>query len=229
MKSNWLGGARSPDLADPLGAGRARVLIVPLGSTEQHGPHLPVSTDSIIAEAWADAFAESIETPALVAPMLPYGAAGEHQSFAGTLSIGTEALVTVVIELCRSAAHRFDRIVVLSGHGGNADALHTAAHRLVAEAHRIDVVLPVLPGADAHGGRTETSLMLHLAPELVRLDLAERGATEPVAELLPRLRAGGVAAVSSNGVLGDPTGASAEEGRSILAALVRHARTATGL
>ena len=75
-------------------------------------------------------------------------------------------------------------------------------------------------GGDAHAGRTETSLLLAIEPEAVRLHLAEPGRTEPIATLLPRLRAEGVRPVSSNGVLGDPTGAGAEEGQALLDALV---------
>lgn len=221
-----LASSTSPQLSDRA----PTTLVVPLGSTEQHGPHLPVSTDSLIAEAWADAFAASVGAEELaVAPVLSYGAAGEHQSFAGTLSIGTEALVTVLIEIVRSASARFDRVVFLSGHAGNADALGRAIAQLRHEGHMVDAVLPVLPGADAHAGRAETSLMLHLFPDLVRVDQASAGATEPVAELLPRLRAGGTAAVSPNGVLGDPTGATAAEGEQLLAHLVAHARSVTAL
>lgn len=214
----------SPDLIDA-----PRLLVIPLGSTEQHGPHLPVGTDTVIAEAWAAAFAATIDEPSLVAPVLPFGAAGEHQHFAGTLSIGTEALVGILVELARSASDRFDRLVVLSGHGGNHDALRTAADQLRAEGHTIDVVMPVLHGGDAHAGRSETSLMLHITPDLVHLDRAEPGNTGPMSELLPRIRKGGMAAVSHNGVLGDPAGASAVEGERLLSALVDHARQITGL
>jgi creatinine amidohydrolase len=79
--------------------------------------------------------------------------------------------------------------------------------------------LPSVPGADAHAGRTETSLLLALAPASVRLDEAEPGDTRPLAEVMPELRSGGVAAVSRSGVLGDPRGASAAEGERLLAAL----------
>jgi len=76
------------------------------------------------------------------------------------------------------------------------------------------------PGSDAHAGLTETSLLLHLAPQTVRVDLLEPGDTRPVTELMPALRSRGVRAVSANGVLGDPTGASAEEGRRVLDVMV---------
>ncbi len=219
-----LGSATARDLVDG-----PSILVVPLGSTEQHGPHLPVSTDSMIAGAWAEAFASGIDTPVAVAPVMVYGAAGEHQSFAGTLSIGTDALVSVLVELARSARHRFDRIIFLSGHAGNLDALDLARQQLTDEGHDIVTVLPVLRGADAHAGRAETSLMLHLAPELVALDHAEAGNTDPIAQLLPAMRSGGTAAVAPNGVLGDPAGASAEEGARLLDELVAHARSVTGL
>jgi creatinine amidohydrolase/Fe(II)-dependent formamide hydrolase-like protein len=84
----------------------------------------------------------------------------------------------------------------------------------------------VTPGGDAHAGRTETSLLLTIDPAAVRLHLAEPGRTEPITTLLPRLRAEGVRPVSSNGVLGDPTGANAEEGRALLDDLVRDLATA---
>ncbi len=198
-------------------------LLVPLGSTEQHGPHLPVSTDSIIAEAWAKGIAAASEGTAVVAPVLPFGASGEHQEFPGTLSLGTEVLHLVLVELARSAAARFDRIVFVSGHGGNADALVLASGLLRSQGHTVDVLLPVVAGSDAHAGHTETSLMLHLAPELVALDRAVAGPAQPVGELMAAMLEGGVIAVSSSGVLGDPSRATAQAGREILSGLVRSA------
>ncbi|GIF52699.1 creatinine amidohydrolase [Asanoa ferruginea] len=216
-----LGGLNWPSVA---ALGPRSVLAVPLGSTEQHGPHLPLSTDADVALALCSALAAS-RGDVVVAPLLPYGASGEHAGFAGTLSIGTSALTTVLVELGRSASETFSRLLLVSGHGGNADAVAAAVRTLRAESHD---VLPWFPRwqGDAHAGYVETSLQLALSPDLVQLDRAEAGATAPLASLMPAMRAGGIAAVSANGVLGDPAGASAEAGASILAALVDDLRAA---
>lgn len=194
------------------------MLIVPLGSTEQHGPHLPLETDSIIATAWANRVGESLKAQA--APCLPYGSAGEHQSFPGTLSIGQDVLYATILELGRSARHHHDEIVFLSGHGGNAVPLRRAISQLRDEDHIAWGFLPVLSGADAHAGFTETSIMLYLAPELVKLELAEAGNTSPIRDLIGDMGDGGLQAVSANGVLGDPAGASADRGRLYMNELV---------
>jgi len=208
----------SRDLADAtwteLAGGSPPWLVVPLGSTEQHGPHLPLATDTIVATALAERLAGA-RADVAVAPALPYGSSGEHAGFPGTLSVGQAALEVVVLELVRSA-DAFAGVVLVSGHGGNAEPVGRAVATLTAEGRRVLAWSPRLPGADAHAGRTETSLLLALAPHLVRRDAAAPGATEPLTALLPALRAGGVAAVSPNGVLGDPTGATVEEGHALL-------------
>jgi mycofactocin precursor peptide peptidase len=193
-------------------------LLVPLGSCEQHGPHLPLDTDTRIAVAVASGVA-STRTGVRVAPAVAYGASGEHAAFAGTLSIGSDVLAMVIVELVRSADWA-ERVVLVNGHGGNVDGLRSAMRTLRAEGRSLDVWSPTNPGGDAHAGHAETSLMLAIAPELVRMDSAEVGATESITVLLPALRTGGVGAVSSNGVLGDPTGATANHGRQLLADLV---------
>jgi len=203
-------------------------LVIPLGSTEQHGPHLPMDTDSRIAEAVAQAAAS--QTGATVAPVLAYGASGEHAGFPGTLSIGTEVLQTVLVELVRSAALTFDKIMFVNGHGGNHSGLTAAADQMTSEGHNVSLWFPKLAGGDAHAGRTETSLMLAIAPETVQIAQAEAGNTAPVRDLLAKMQASGVASVSPNGVLGDPAGATALEGRQMLeflvADLIEHLRTA---
>jgi mycofactocin precursor peptide peptidase len=210
-----LAGLTSPEAAERAAAGA--LLVVPLGATEQHGPHLPLSTDTDLAVALAARLATA-RPDVVVAPPLAYGSSGEHQDFAGTLSIGQTALELLLVELCRSATISFRRVLLLSTHGGNAQTVRRAEHQLRAESRDVRAWLAHWRG-DAHAGRTETSLQLTLAPGQVRLDRAEAGDTRPIADLLPLLRASSVRAVSPNGVLGDPAGASAAEGEAVLHAL----------
>jgi creatinine amidohydrolase len=189
------------------------VLVLPLGATEQHGPHLPLETDTLIARAIAHAAAAGRDD-VVVAPALPYGSSGEHRGFPGTLSLGQDALELAVVELVRSAAG-FAGVVLLAWHGGNAEPLARAVARLCEEGRRVACWQPSLEGGDAHAGRIETSLMLAIAPELVG-DERPIGATDPVQRLLPVLRERGVRAVSASGVLGDARGATDTEGRELL-------------
>jgi mycofactocin system creatininase family protein len=185
-------------------------LAIPLGSTEQHGPHLPLSTDTDIAVALSCALAERRDD-VLVAPAVPYGASGEHAGFAGTLSIGQAALEQLLVELVRSATDTFAHVLIVSAHGGNGEPVTRAVATLSAEGRDVLLFQPGWEG-DAHAGRTETSLQLSLHPSLVARERAVPGNTRPLAELMPALRRDGVRAVSPNGVLGDPTGAAAAEG-----------------
>ncbi|NEE01057.1 mycofactocin biosynthesis peptidyl-dipeptidase MftE [Phytoactinopolyspora halotolerans] len=241
----WLADRPWPDVGRP-------VVVLPLGSTEQHGPHLPLDTDTVIATAVACGLAERITadgTDSVVAPPMAYGASGEHEQFAGTVSLGRDALEFLLIEYGRSICRWAERLVIVNGHGGNVDALDRAVRRLVSEGRDAvwtpcliadddtqaddgpapptspatepatpDVTVPRV--LDAHAGRLETSLMLHLAPERVLLDRAEAGNLQPLSEILPALRRGGVAAVAANGVLGDPHGASAAEGARLLDSMI---------
>ena len=219
-----LGAAAWPEVERRAHAGR--ILLIPLGSTEQHGPHLPFTTDTDIAVAVAARAAPRLG--AVVAPALAYGSSGEHQGFAGTLSIGGVATEEVVVELGRSASIDFTRVVVVSTHGGNAGPMARAMARLDAEGHPVTAWSPSWSG-DLHAGRTETSLMLAIAPERVHLDRAQAGDRRPIGVLLPLLMAGGVRSVSANGVLGDPSGAGAAEGGRLLAAAADDlVRTASG-
>ena len=198
--------------------GRAPLVVVPLGSVEQHGRHLPLTTDSDVARAVAEAVVPSL-ADAVLAPVLAYGASGEHEGFPGTISIGTEALRALLVEYGRSVGRWAGRLLVVNGHGGNLDALRTAVPLLRTEGRDVVWFPCGVPGGDAHAGRTETSLVLHVEPDRVRGEPAEAGETAPIAELLPRLRAEGVRAVSPNGVLGDPAGASAAEGAQLVRTL----------
>ncbi len=198
---------------------RRPLLVVPVGACEQHGPHLPLDTDTRIAVALANSLADKFdEGELLVAPALGITASGEHASFPGTLSIGSEAMEQVIIELVRSADWSAG-VVLVNGHGGNRVPVERAVRVLHAEQRRVFAWWPTIPGGDAHAGDTETSIMLALAPDLVRMHRAEVGNTEPLTDLLDEMVAGGVRAVSANGVLGDPRHASASHGRNLMTRL----------
>ncbi|MGC8464045.1 MAG: mycofactocin biosynthesis peptidyl-dipeptidase MftE [Acidimicrobiales bacterium] len=203
---------------------KGSVLLVPLGATEQHGPHLPIGTDTAIAAAIAIRAAQQADTGSpgasaggavLVAPVLPLGSSGEHEDFPGTLSIGQDAVELVLVEVVRSASRHFAAVVLVSCHGGNHEPVRRAVHRLRGEGRLVTAWSPRWPG-DAHAGRTETSVLAALDPGLVAARHAAVGETAPLATLLPRLRSEGVRAVSPSGVLGDPTGATATEGLELL-------------
>ena len=189
------------------------ILVVPVGSCEQHGPHLPLHSDTVIATALARELAARRDD-CVVAPPLTITASGEHQGFAGTLSIGNAAMADLVIELVRSADWS-QGVVFVNGHGGNAAAMAVAGETFARESRRVLMWWPRIPGGDLHAGHVETSLMLALAPDEVHRDRAVAGPVPAMAELA-RV---GVQPLSASGVLGDPTTASADEGRRLFAEL----------
>ena len=201
------------------------IVLLALGSWEQHGAHLPFDTDTVIIEAVVDAAIRSVDpenTQFSVVPTIGVTASDEHNGFAGTLSIGTQALSDAVVSIARSASWARG-ICIVNGHGGNADALKLVHSALDYENIRHSIwSLPYYEGADMHAGHTETSLMLHLAPDTVRMDLAEVGAVGDSEMLIERMRAGGIKEVSSNGVVGDPTNATAAHGATMLSFYADH-------
>ena len=123
-----LGGLTSPEVAIRAAAGA--VLAVPVGSTEQHGPHLPLSTDADLAVALCHQLGHQLGarlgSSVVVAPPVFYGSSGEHEGFAGTISIGQEATELLLTELGRSATRTFSRVLLVSTHGGNTEAVRRA-------------------------------------------------------------------------------------------------------
>lgn len=228
----------APEVANAIAAGDTTV-ILPLGSTEQHGPHLPLATDSVRAAALADGLATA--TPGcLVAPVLPVGCSDEHTGFAGLIGLNHATLAAVIVDCARRmAAWGVRRLVLLSAHGGNASALKAAARRLAAEEPRLEVwiaasprglaeTLAAIAAADGiamdavglHAGEGETSEMLKLRPDLVRMDRAIAGYVGSMADVMPRLRCQGLQPVTASGTLGDPRAASANRGARYLAARI---------
>lgn len=218
------------DVASPTGGYVLAVL--PLGSTEQHGPHLPFETDTLLATAAAGVVADVPigADHVRVLPALAYGASGEHQSFPGTVSMGTDALAETILELGRSITTWAGRLVVINGHGGNVESLRRAISRLRYEGRDCAWLScrTAECSTDTHAGHAETSLMLHLYPERVRPDLAVTGCTEPLATILPAMRKGGVAAVSATGILGDPTTATEADGARLWETLAADVRDRAG-
>jgi len=180
--------------------------LLPVGSTEQHGPHAPLGTDALTAEAIADAGAEAYTDDTgeevVVAPAVPVGVAEEHRQFTGTLWVSEDTFRDYVRETVASlASHGWDRVVVVNGHGGNTDALREVCGQVTrdTDAYAVaytwfDVVKQSLTGSQnsessddaidpavpfGHGGPVETSVVRHLRPELIRedrLDAAGEGA-----------------------------------------------------
>ena len=220
-----------PGVAEAVKAG-ATTVILPLGATEQHGPHLPLGTDTIRATALADRLAERLGPGSLVAPALPFGCSDEHSGFPGLLGLEAETLACVVLDLARRLTHwGVRRLVLLSAHGGNREALdlaltllrqelpdlevrtndhlETIAQAVLEVAHRDGISANAL---GLHAGEGETSEMLYLRPDLVHLDDSAPGFTGDMEAVLNELRKGGLRAVTEDGVLGDPTRAEAGRG-----------------
>lgn len=190
--------------------------LLPVGSTEQHGPHAPLSTDALVAERVAEEAAERADGVAVL-PTLSVGISEEHRCFDGTLYVSPSTFRSYVAETVRSAP--VDRVVVVNGHGGNVDALHETCARLTRDDDAPFATYwtwwraAELGDAEmGHAGRVETSVLLHLAPETVDEDAAVEGSDSwgEYAETAPL--AYDTDEFTQDGVVGDPTEATAEEG-----------------
>ena len=235
-----------PDLTGPQVAELLTdrsILVQPLGAIEQHGPHLPLSTDSVVATAVAEAAVAEVgdELDVWLLPTLEYTKSNEHAWSAGTVWLSATTLLAVLDDLGRCiATTSAKRLVFLNGHGGNS-ALLNVANRELRLAHGLMtfVTHPGVPpdqggtspvdelGMGVHGGTDETSLMLHLAPNLVNMDLAERRVPEALA-MNQYVRFGGRVSFGwmsndffPDGYIGDPTAATAELGKQLFEGAVR--------
>lgn len=199
-------------------------LLLPVGSCVQHGPHLPLGTDTIIAERLAEDVAR--RTGLLVAPTLAYGvSARRDREYAGTASLDRKTLHRVLNELIESwEGHGLQEVVLLTtnGYARNIQALSMVMTDTVRirsiDLHGVDLSRFLEDGAERdHGGELETSLLLHLSPHLVRRDSVSDSPDES-----PRAieRGEPVPAAGSPGVVGRPSLATAEKGRRIYEHLV---------
>ena len=169
------------------------MVIIPLGSIEQHGPHLPLGTDFLDALEMALLVAQQCEV--VVAPALMVGYSEHHMGFPGTLTLSTDTLQQVIFEVAQALIrHGFQKIMLLNRHGGNNTAVSIALHRInhETEATAVNISslepvekleLPETPQLDWHAGVGETALMLYLTPSLVDMSQARK----PVLTLPPHL------------------------------------------
>ncbi|QOL82485.1 creatininase family protein [Pseudooceanicola spongiae] len=224
---------------------RAAVALLPVGATEQHGPHLPLSTDSVLGEGVALAAGPLVtRADVYLLPTITYAKSDEHLSYPGTLTLSSETLLATLVEIGRSVARAgIRRLVLLNAHGGNVPVLQIAARRLRLEEDMLCVTAGWMamgfpPGLVSeqeraegiHGGFVETSAMLHLAPALVDMTAAQdfTPASASVAaenDILRMLGPVGFGWVSEDlhpaGVAGNAAAATPEAGR----ALIDHAAT----
>jgi creatinine amidohydrolase len=231
---------RGPEVAARI-TGRS-IFVQPLGAIEQHGPHLPLNTDSVIATRVAEATVDAVgaELDVWLLPTLDYTKSNEHAWSPGTVWLSATTLLAVLDDIGRCLATTpAKRLVFLNGHGGNS-ALVNVANRELRLNHGLMTFLahPGVPpdqggaspadelGMGVHGGTEETSMMLHLAPELVRMEHAERRVPETLAANR-HVRFGGRVTFGwlSNdffpeGYIGDPTAATAELGAAAFAGAV---------
>lgn len=217
------------------------ILVLPVGSIEQHGHHLPVATDTMLVDAVTDLAAERVvdSVPILVVPPVWSGHSPHHMPFGGTITLDHDGLLEVVEQVADSALENgFDGLLLLNGHGGNSSLISSATSTIgtshpdvevlgltyfTLAASFIDEIRDSDVGGMAHGGEFETSLMLHLRPELVREDRLEGTyMDEPYKWGGKDLLEGGPLSVyrsfdeyTESGAIGDPELATAEKGAEI--------------
>jgi creatinine amidohydrolase len=215
--------------ADDEARRNARIAVLPIGSFEQHGDHLPLVTDTVIACLIAAKLAETYDL--FVLPPVTISCSHEHAAFTGTVSISATTMIAIIADIRTSLAHAgITKLVLVNGHGGNYVLSNVAQEANVAGRH---VVL--FPGRgdwdtarthagmvstgheDMHGGEMETSILLHARPELVRDTYltADHEAADR-----PHLLVSGVKAYSPGGIIGRPSAATSAKGEAALSSLV---------
>jgi creatinine amidohydrolase len=229
---------------------RQPAVLLPFGTVEDHGPHLPLNTDNVIIEALCLEAARRAPEEILVMPLAAYGLDEHHMDFPGTVSVDMMTLIPYVAQVAGSAArHGFHHVLIANGHGSNTSVAELAARRVVLETGiicgamspnaAIDPTLaePTLsqmrrsgPGGIAHACEYETAMMLHLRPDLVHMDRAVREMGQLKLEYFNWDHAEPSvlswqdwwSRMSASGVCGDPTAATAEFGRALFETTVEN-------
>jgi creatinine amidohydrolase len=220
------------------------VLVLPLGAVEQHGNHMPLGTDTLLAHSVSLAAAERVSGPAVVLPPPWYGFSAHHMRFAGSVTLRAETLIAMVEDIVGSVVrHGFRRVLIINGHGGNGGVIDVAASKL-GHAHygkarvaaltyfqlardAIAALRKSRTGGMGHAGEFETAMVQHVRPDLVRMEDAATHYPDPGSVYLTTDLLGASAIrtyhdfgdLSPSGTLGDPSLASPEAGAAFFAAV----------
>ncbi len=218
------------------GLDKSLPVVFPVSATEQHGPHLPLATDRMIGEHLCNELSKAIPDKVLILPIMSVGCSEHHMDFAGSLSIQHQTFLSQAEDILSSVArHGFNNIIVFNSHGGNLAVSQLLLEKFGATNQELNIVLATWwklaseaflklnetgPGGVGHAGEFETSLMLHIRPDLVQLDKREavkniKGFQWAEMDMLRGSKAStfrSMKAMTSNGVFGDPSVCSEEKG-----------------
>jgi creatinine amidohydrolase len=221
------------------------VVVLPIGSVEDHGPHLPLDTDNFLIWSICEAAAQRAEGDILLMPIIPFGFETHHMDFPGTIDIHMEHLLHFVLDVTKSVAHHgFRRILIADGHGSNMPILELVARRTILETDALcaPFLWPSLALKEirqlrqsgrtgmAHACELETSVYLYLDPERVQMDKARKDIGLPASDFIwndltdpgPIHMMDWWTRFSKSGVNGDPTLATAEKGKAIFEVVVQN-------
>ncbi len=223
------------------GVDRATPVLLPVAAVEQHGPHLPLATDRMIAEFFANELNARLDDGVIVLPSVPVGCSDHHMEFAGSLTLRPETFIAVANEYLHSAwRHGFRNFLVLNAHGGNQGVCQVLLEQFGTQHRDSQIVVATWwrvaadklialnetgPGGVGHACEFETSIMLHIAPHLVRMEAARPRANVPTypwaeGDLLRSSKASlfrTMKQMTPIGAFGEPAAASAEKGKQIAA------------
>jgi creatinine amidohydrolase len=222
-----------------------RVAVLPVGTVEQHGPHLPLVTDVLTAGEMSRLAVERVPDESVLLPPVYYSFNEHHMDFPGTIAVEGQTIINYVTDIgCSLARHGFRKVLLINGHGSNVPFLDVAARNITNRTEAVCAMAPWwnlipkdllkelresdYPGGMAHGCELETSVLLHLRPDLVAMDKAEKDISFQPTEFFywdlqapsPIFFQEWFSRYSRTGTVGDPTKASAEKGRRFVEAVV---------